>query len=463
MMSALAGRSVRHLILYVCALPLAVVSGAAVAYAQVFVGDNGPYMLVGAFMATVVAAAILLQWRLGGLILLAALPYEAVINAGALASGTKLLALLTFFSLALALVGEPELAERFMRLWQQPLTLAVLAFVLWSLASVLWAYNGGSALAKTITFIGLFGLMVVISMLEARYLVVAWAVIALSAALSVPAGYILPQSGKMLEQGRFGTGGADPNAFAIALVIIFLVAFFGVTRYRPLIYLAAPFLMYGIFATQSRTALVALAAAPLLGMLVPWVAVRMGGRTMLLYGMGVVALALIALIIPTFSEILSERYSTLTQYQDESTWSGRWSIWEGSFQVIASHPVLGVGAGNFGQAALNYSTHIFEASAAAGEATGVAHNMFLSVAAELGAVGLILFLGVLFFAFRALLALSRLSALGAGLLLGFVAYGIGGMSLTSETDKLPYVIYGSILSLLLWRELRYGPKGEETP
>jgi O-antigen ligase len=439
---------------------LAVLTGGAVAYAQVFAGDNGVFWLAGAFTGAVVAIAIVLQWRLGVFMLLAILPFESVINVGSLASGTKVLALLTFFSLGIALAKEPVLAERFMRLWRQPLTLAAFAFVLWSLASIVWAYNGGSVLAKTITFLGLFGLMVAVGMLEPRYLGLAWVVTLVSAALSVPAGYILPASGKMLEQGRFGTGGADPNAFAVALIIIFLVAFFGVTRYRALILLAAPVLMYGIFATQSRTALLALAGAPLLGMLVPWVAARMGGRTLLLYGIGFAALAGIALLVPTFADILSDRYATLTQYQNESTWAGRWSIWQAAFQVIATHPVLGVGAGNFGEAALTHSTQLFTMSAAAGEVTGVAHNMFLSVMAELGIVGLGLFLIVLFLALKAMLSLSRTYVLGAGLLLGFIAYGIGGMSLTAETDKLPYVIYGSILSLLLWRQQKNAPEDE---
>jgi hypothetical protein len=34
------------------------------------------------------------------------------------------------------------------------------------------------------------------------------------------------------------------------------------------------------------------------------------------------------------------------------------------------------------------------------------------------------------------------------------------MSLTAETDKLPYVIYGSILSLLLWRQQKNAPEDE---
>ena len=161
-MSALAGRSGRYLLLYGGALLLAVVVGAVVAYSERFGGDNGPYILLGALLAIAVAVAILLQWRLGALLLVAALPFEAAINFGPVASGMKALALLTFVSFALALLTDQKLFERFARLWQQPLALAVLAFVLWVSVSILWASDKGEALRATITFLGLFGLMVVI-------------------------------------------------------------------------------------------------------------------------------------------------------------------------------------------------------------------------------------------------------------------------------------------------------------
>ena len=114
--------------------------------------------------------AIVLQWRLGALLLVAALPFEAAINFGPVASGMKALALLTFVSLALALLTDQKLFERFARLWQQPLALAMLAFVLWVSVSILWASDKGAALRATLTFLGVFGLMVVIGLLESRYL-----------------------------------------------------------------------------------------------------------------------------------------------------------------------------------------------------------------------------------------------------------------------------------------------------
>src|SRR5215213_6802180 len=95
-MSALTGRSPRYLLLYGGALLLAVVLGAVVAYSERFGGDNGPYVLLGLLLAVATAVAILSQWRLGAVLLFAALPFEAALNFGPVASGIKALALLTF-------------------------------------------------------------------------------------------------------------------------------------------------------------------------------------------------------------------------------------------------------------------------------------------------------------------------------------------------------------------------------
>jgi O-antigen ligase len=459
--SALAGRSARQLLLYGGALLLAVVVGAVVAYSERFGGDNGPYILLGALLAIATAGAIVLQWRLGAILLLAALPFESVLVLGPVASGIKALAVLTFFSFALALLTDHKLFERFGRLWQQPLTLAVLAFALWISASILWASDKGEALRATVSFLGVFGLMVVIGLLERRYLVVAWAGLAFSAALSVPAGYILPapEGSDMAVSGRFGPGGAGPNDFACLIAIAFFVAYFGLLRrHRMIAYLLAPVFIYGIFATRSRTGLVALVATPLLALLVPRLAARLGGWRMLsMYVVGAAAIVVIVLAIPSVGESALERYMTLSQYQSEETWSGRWSNWQGALKVTASHPILGVGAGSYAEAALDYSETVQEHSARKEKLSGVAHNMFLGVASELGLVGLILFLGILFFAFKTAIPIAQRSYVGTGILLALIVSMFAGMTLTWESKEIVYVLFGSVLALQLHDSARRAP------
>ena len=460
-MSALAGRSGRYLLLYGGALLLAVVMGAVVAYSERFGGENAPYILLGALLAIATAAAIVLQWRLGAVLMVAALPFESVLVLGPVASGIKALALLTFVSLTLALLTDQKLFERFGRLWQQPLALAVLAFVLWVSVSILWASDKGAALRATLTLLGVFGLMVVIGLLESRYLALVWAGLVFSAALSVPAGYILPapEGSDMAESGRFGPGGAGPNDYASLMAIAFFVAYFGLLRrHRTIAYLLAPVFVYGIFATASRTGLIALGATPLVALLVPRLATRLGGWRMLsMYVLGAAAIAVIILAIPSVGEIASERYMTLSQYQSEQTWSGRWSLWQGALKVYASHPILGVGEGNFAESAMGYSETVAAHSARKEKLSGVAHNMFLGVAVELGLVGLILFLGMLFFAFKTVVPIAQGSSLGTGTLLALIVSMIAGMTLTWESKEIVYVLFGSVLALQLHNSAQRAP------
>ena len=463
-MSALAGRSGRYLLLYGGALLVAVVVGAAVAYSERFGGDNGPYILLGTLLGIAVAGAILLQWRLGALLLAAAIPLQTLVNLGPVLSGMKGLGLLTFFSFALALLLDQKLFERFARLWQQPLALTVFAFVLWVSASILWALDDGNAMRTTITFLGLLGLSIVFGALERRYLVLALAAFAFSAALSVPAGYILPvpEGSDMAVSGRFGPAGAGPNTYSLIVAIAFFVAYFGLLRrHRKVAYLLAPVFIYGIFATQSRTGLIALVATPLLALFVPGLAARLSWRILPLYALGAAAIAAIVLAIPSVGESALERYMTLSEVGSEETWNGRLANWGGALDVIASHPILGVGAGNYAEAALDYSESVQAHSARGGELSGATHNVVLSVTSELGLVGLILFLGILYFAFKTAWLIAQRSDLGMGIFLGLVVAMIGGMTQPWEKQKIVYVLFGSVLALQLHYSGRRSPSSAE--
>lgn len=463
-MSVLAGRSGRDLLAYGGVLLGAFVAGAIIAYSQKFLGDSGPYILAGALLAAIVAGAILWKWRLGAVLLVVALPFEGTINFGPVASGGKALAVLTFVSLAVPLLTDQKLFERFQRLWQQPLALAVLAFVLWAAVSILWASYKGEALRATLTLLGVLGLMVVVGLLEKRYLVLAWTCLVFVAALSVPTGYILPvpEGSDMAVSGRFGPGGTGPNGYGCLMAIVFFAGFFGLLRRRGMIaFLLAPVFLYGIFATQSRTALAALAITPLLALFIPRLAGRLGWRTLSMYVVGAAALAVMVLALPSVGGSAVERFTTLSQVQSEETWNGRWSNWQGALEVIGSDPLLGAGAGNYAYVAIEHSTSVVAHTARKAEVAGEAHNMFLSVASELGLVGLILFLGVLFFVFRTVLPIARRSDLGTGLFLGLVVFMIAGTTLTWEHHKVVYVLFGSVLALQLHYSAGHAPSERE--
>jgi putative inorganic carbon (HCO3(-)) transporter len=270
----------------------------------------------------------------------------------------------------------------------------------------------------------------------------------------------------MVASGRFGgpgrAAGTGPNSYALNLAIAFFVAYFGVLRRHTMTaLLLSPLFLYGIFATASRTGLIALVATPLLALLVPRLAPRLGLRILPLYVLGAAAIVVIVLAIPSVGERTLERYTTLSQYQSEETWNGRWANWQGALKVIDSHRILGVGAGNYAEAALDYSPTVQEHSAAkAAEEEGLAgaaHNTFLGVASQLGLVGLILFLGILFFAFTTAWLIAQTSDLGTGIFLGLMVALIGGMALSWEDQKIVFILFGSVLALQLHDSARRAP------
>jgi hypothetical protein len=67
----------------------------------------------------------------------------------------------------------------------------------------------------------------------------------------------------------------------------------------------------------------------------------------------------------------------------------------------------------------------------------------------LGLVGLILFLGILFFLFKAALPIAQGSSLGTGIFLALIVFMLAGMTLPWDDHKLVYVLFGSVLALQL--------------
>jgi hypothetical protein len=67
----------------------------------------------------------------------------------------------------------------------------------------------------------------------------------------------------------------------------------------------------------------------------------------------------------------------------------------------------------------------------------------------LGLVGLILWLGILFFLFKTAVPIAQESSLGASIFLGLIVAMLAGMTLTWESEKMVYVLFGSVLALQL--------------
>jgi len=188
-------------------------------------------------------------------------------------------------------------------------------------------------------------------------------------------GVPLIQDGRIQYVGIFN----DPNDLGMLFVLALPMAMYlsgrgGAFGLRRLFWLSAGLmLLYGVYLTDSRGALLA-------------VAVVLGVYLWRRYG--VVAAVMVGSMGLTGLLMLPSRLNDLSP--DEESASGRVDAWYEGFQMFFSHPVLGVGAGNFTD--YNYLT---------------AHNSLVLVLAETGFVGFTLWLGFLGYCFWMMLTVLR--------------------------------------------------------
>jgi len=156
----------------------------------------------------------------------------------------------------------------------------------------------------------------------------------------------------------------------------------GRVRWRPLA--AAGFIWLAIFFSQSRGVWVGLAAGFLL------LAVLQNQRKTWAAAGGILLVSLAAFWIAPAARLRFTSVYHTVKGQDEASKDARYALWAESWKALRTHPVAGVGTGNF---------KVFRPQ---GESEGQgprtwteSHNIYLQQAAEKGVVGLVLFVWLL--------------------------------------------------------------------
>jgi O-antigen ligase len=132
----------------------------------------------------------------------------------------------------------------------------------------------------------------------------------------------------------------------------------------------------------------------------------------------------------SFRSLPTESWTRIVTIREEvqgGTLGDRIRIWRAGLAVFERHPVVGVGTGGF-KSAVEPALHVAIA----------AHNTLLSIAVELGAVGLAIFLAMLG---SSLLALARAPPLerwfGWGLVM---AWSVGSSALSWDYNKTTWYV-----------------------
>jgi O-antigen ligase len=277
----------------------------------------------------------------------------------------------------------------------QPWLVAVLAvFLAWSGLSAIWAEDPAAAFRSTVRFALNATLIPIVfwAVRDRRHVLWVVAAFIVGAQLSVLWGMSHHQVtvGRPGQVGRLSGATVEANALATLLIVctVFAGALVLALRRAPLARAlaaaAALAAMAAFFATFSRAGIVALAAVIVAGIVY-------GGR----WRSAFVALALVVGIVGFV--YVNEPTSGAAGRLSSQNSSGRVDIWNVGLRMVNANPVGGVGSGNFTTA----EPHYLLAPGSIGrpeliiDTPLVAHNIYLHVLAEMGVVGLSLFLGVL--------------------------------------------------------------------
>jgi O-antigen ligase len=354
------------------------------------------------------------------LVMTASLPLESVDATPGSQSISKLLGILAALAWASTVLSSGRMRA------PHALHLVALLFVLWNACSLLWTVDGPATQERALTYAQLFVLLLVVwetvTTADAlRKVLLADLVGCSVAALTMVLGYVIQGAGAEMN-GRATLGTFNPNDAGVLLALGLPVACFLLTSpwpgpwRRPVGVLAATYLPLGVLAmlgTGSRAAL---------GALVPtiWYAGRLLWRrhpahaVATFVGVGTLAVAALPLLPAGARERLL--LSTLNERQD---------VWSEAIRIIEDRPLTGAGANSFRTAATGVNK--------------VGHNFVFALLAEVGVVGLVLFLLMIVVALRALRTAPQ--ALRELWITFFVAWTLAALSHNWEHRKLTWLMF----------------------
>jgi O-antigen ligase len=308
-----------------------------------------------------------------------------------------------------------------------------LLFFLWNFMTLFWSTDTANTIQRIKTYSQIFLLMLIFWEVfkkpeDLRTGLQAYVYGAYVPIISTISNYINGNVATPYE-GRYTATGV--NAVDLALILIMglpfaMHLFFTSSQNKQgailkLINLAyIPSAIFSIILTGSRTSL--LAVIPFGFYLILTQQIKLGPKLLVF---GILFMSLLALL-PFVPQTVIARLGTLGTSLETGDLSGRVDLWRDAIAIFSRHPFLGLGSG---------SLDLVIGSAA--------HNTFISVAAETGFIGFVLFFTVLALAFFQIINISNgNSGLWATVFLSWV---IGVGSLSWEFRKLTWLFLNFIV------------------
>lgn len=411
-----------------------------------------PTLAVGALVAVIAAPAAVVRPRLIPYMLIVTI-FAAAVTIGGVTVG-RLAA-----PLALVAVVSQSFAAP-LRLRDSRLTLGlVTAYGLLALTSMGWTVNVGetintlASLAISLVYMGAFAILVR-TRRDLRALM--WTMLASSLVLGA---LWITQFASGVDR-RFSNAG-DPNFFAAFQVIVLpLVVVLASTQSslarRLFLYLAIALVADSVISTLSRGGFITLAAVIILVTLLPSRALFPSKREKVAFFTA--AAVGLTVLLPLAWGPLAHRFGE--GFKQSNVAGARGDLWLAALHGYESHPITGLGYGGFQATSfqllrstpgVNLAAHLrFR------EGGEFVHNAYLGSLAELGPIGLVLFVGILGATARSLRRTARrarnlgdsfLRSVANALLVGLVAFSVSSFLLSTETSRVLWLIVGLSLAL----------------
>ena len=422
----------------------------------VFTGYNP---LLGIALAAALVFALIVVWDLAlGVCLFLLVTFLDTVSGNQDLSLTKGAgAVLAASWLALMVVrrkSQPTLMAQSPRLTQ-----LLVAFLAWSAISTVWAESSGSALRSTFRFALDILLIPIVfwAVRERRHVVWIFGVFIVGTLLSVGYGLAMGKVAAGLaavqQVGRLSGANVEANVLATLLLvaIVFASALAVALKRHPVIRVLAVLAVFAglaaYLATFSRGGVVAGVVVILAGCLY-------ARRRRALF----IAVAIIPLLVGV--AYVESSSSGVAQRLLSTSSDGRTDIWKIGLRMAETHPVLGVGSGNY----MVVEPHYLLASPGPIRVVKFivdtpypAHNIYLHVVAELGVVGLVLFLAALGVclttAMRAVRIFHRagdrkMEVLGRALVLALIGVLVSDFFASEQYSKQLWLLLGLCPALL---------------
>lgn len=325
------------------------------------------------------------------------------------------------------------------------LVAALMAFLVWSAVSALWAESPSATATSTLRFALDAMLMPIVfwAIRERRHVVWVYGVFVVGVLLSVLWGISVGKAAtgvSAAQVGRLTGANVEANVLATLLIVctVFASALAVVLRRMPmarvLAVLAALAATAAFFGTFSRGGIVALTVVILASGFY-------AGRSRPAF------VALVLGVILVGAVFLKDTTSSAVQRLASTSTSGRADVWKVGLRMVRANPIVGVGSGNYTAAEPHYLLATPGPITRADLIVGTpfpAHNVYLQILAEMGVIGLVLFVSVILLSIGAAVKSVKLfeavgdrsmEVLGRSLVLALVGILAADFFISDQYDK----------------------------